>query len=82
MPKKIFWPASLVVMGLVFMAANMGYLSYQFWHLWPIILVVVGLGGLLTADRDEWMVKRSSRSAAKKRTVKKAPARKRKRSKK
>jgi hypothetical protein len=25
--------------------------------LWPVILVVVGLGGLLTSDRDEWMKK-------------------------
>lgn len=56
MPKKVFWPAALVVMGLVFLAANMGMLPSSLWNLWPIILIVVGLGGLITADRDEWMV--------------------------
>lgn len=55
MPKKIFWPVSLVIMGLVFLASNMGYLPARFWNLWPIILIVVGLGGLLTSDRDEWL---------------------------
>lgn len=55
MPKKVFWPAALVVMGLVFLAQNMGYLSPQFWNLWPIILIVVGLGGLITSDRDQWL---------------------------
>lgn len=55
MPKKVFWPATLVVMGLVFLASNMGYLPIQFWNLWPVILIVVGLGGLLTSDREEWM---------------------------
>lgn len=55
MPKKVFWPLTLVVMGLIFMASNMGYLPKEFWNLWPLILVVVGLGGLITADRDEWI---------------------------
>lgn len=56
MPKKIFWPITLVVMGLIFMASNMGYLPRAFWNLWPLILVIVGLGGLITADREEWLV--------------------------
>jgi len=54
MPKKVFWPASLVVMGLIFLASNLGYLPREFWNLWPIILIVVGLGGLVTSDSDEW----------------------------
>lgn len=56
MPKKIFWPITLVIMGLIFMASNMGYLPRAFWNLWPLILVIVGLGGLITADREEWLV--------------------------
>jgi hypothetical protein len=56
MPKKVFWPVTLVVMGLIFMASNMGYLPKAFWNLWPLILVIVGLGGLITSDRDEWLV--------------------------
>jgi hypothetical protein len=56
MPKQVFWPLTLVIMGLVFIASNLGLLPREFWNLWPLILVVVGLGGLLTSDRTEWMV--------------------------
>lgn len=55
MPKSVFWPATLVIMGLIFLASNMGMLPPAFWNFWPLILIVVGLGGLLTADRDEWL---------------------------
>lgn len=79
MPKHIFWPATLVTMGLIFLASNMGYLPVAFWNLWPIILIVVGLGGLLTSDRTEWMTSPSQRrttsaptSSRKKKTQKKA----------
>jgi hypothetical protein len=73
MPKKIFWPITLVIMGLIFMASNMGYLPRAFWNLWPLILVVVGLGGLITSDREEWLVEE-------KRKVIKKPASKKKKS--
>ena len=55
MPKKVFWPLTMIVMGCIFLASNLGLLPTEFWHLWPVILIVVGLGGLLTSDRDEWM---------------------------
>lgn len=55
MSKQVFWPLTLVVMGLIFLASNLGLLPREFWNLWPLILVIVGLGGLLTADRMEWM---------------------------
>jgi len=74
MPKKIFWPATLVVMGLIFMASNMGLLPLAFWNLWPLILVIVGLGGLITADQDEWIVNNKNKKTAKKK--KKRAARK------
>lgn len=66
MPKKYFWPIAFVAMGFVLLASNLGLLPGEFWNFWPLILIVVGLGGLLTADRDEWMVdtgKHSSKNA-------------------
>ena len=74
MPKKVFWPATLVVMGLIFMASNMGLLPLAFWNLWPLILVIVGLGGLITADQDEWIVNSKNKKTTKKK--KKRAARK------
>jgi len=55
MPKKVFWPATLIIMGVIFLASNLGILPRQFWNLWPLVLILVGLGGLLTSDRDEWL---------------------------
>jgi hypothetical protein len=55
MPKKVFWPVAMIAMGLIVLASNIGLLPREFWNLWPLILIVVGLGGLLTCDRDEWM---------------------------
>ena len=52
-------------MGLIFLASNFGYLPQDFWNLWPIILIVVGLGGLVTADRKEWMHNEKSSSSSK-----------------
>ncbi len=65
MPKKYFWPAALIVMGFVLLASNLGLLPGEFWNFWPLILIVVGLGGLLTADRDEWMVEPGERGSKK-----------------
>ena len=64
MPKKVFWPAAMVVMGCIFLASNLGLLPQEFWNLWPIILIVVGLGGLVVCDRDEWMWESKSRKSA------------------
>ena len=80
MPKNVFWPATLVIMGFIFLASNLGMLPKEFWNFWPLVLIVVGLGGLLTSDREEWMVdttkkKSKPRSKAKR---KKKPARKKK----
>lgn len=73
MPKRVFWPAALVVMGFIFMASNMGMLPKEFWNLWPVILVVVGLGGLLLSDKEDWdTVKSTSTKTASKPMAKKA----------
>ena len=76
MPKNVFWPATLVVMGFIFLASNLGMLPKEFWNLWPLILIIVGLGGLLTSDRKEWMVETKKPKSKAKR--KKKPARKKK----
>lgn len=78
MPKKIFWPITLVIMGIIFMASNLGYLPKAFWNLWPLILIVVGLGGLVTADRDEWLYEDKKSSTKKVTSSKKVPAKKKK----
>lgn len=71
MPKKVFWPAALVSMGFIFLASNLGYLPRAFWNLWPIILIVVGLGGLLTSDKDQWETADSSKKVSTKSVPKK-----------
>lgn len=55
MPKRVFWPVTMIVMGLIFLASNLGLLPREFWNLWPLLLIVVGLGGLLTSDREQWL---------------------------
>lgn len=76
MPKNVFWPATLVIMGFIFLASNMGMLPKEFWNFWPLILIIVGLGGLLTSDREEWLVETKKPKSKAKRTKK--PARKKK----
>lgn len=71
MPKSVFWPATLVIMGLIFLASNMGMLPAAFWNFWPLILIIVGLGGLLTSDRTEWLAETDSPSPKKKSNKKK-----------
>ncbi|MDH5533389.1 MAG: DUF5668 domain-containing protein [Candidatus Pacebacteria bacterium] len=82
MPKRVFWPAALVTMGLIFLASNLGLLPLAFWNLWPIILIVVGLGGLLLSDKEDWdtaSTPKTKRKTAKKTTVaKKKTTRKKK----
>jgi Domain of unknown function (DUF5668) len=65
MPKRVFWPIALVVMGIIFLASNVGMLPRSFWNLWPLILIIVGLGGLLISDREEWVTpEKKSRTVA------------------
>ncbi len=76
MPKRVFWPVAMVVMSLLLIASNMGVLPRYFWNLWPVILLIVGLGGLLISDREEWDSEptkkpaKSKKVSAKKRTKK------------
>lgn len=76
MPKSVFWPLTLVVMGLIFLASNLGMLPPQFWNFWPLILIIVGLGGLVTSDQDEWLVGGKKRSSRKRKSTRKSSKRK------
>lgn len=69
MPKNVFWPATLVIMGLIFLASNLGMLPSIFWNFWPLILIIVGLGGLLTSDREQWLYE-PKKTVKKKRALK------------
>jgi len=75
MPKHVFWPVTMVIFGLIFLASNLGMLPREFWNLWPIIFIVVGLGGLLTSDKKEWLFDTSEKKKSKK-TTKKSSAKK------
>ena len=43
---KLFWPLTLIFVGAIVMAINVGVLPVVVWKFWPVILVVVGLVGL------------------------------------
>lgn len=76
MPKKDFWPLSLVIMGFILLASQFEILPPTFWFLWPVIMIVVGLGGLLTTDRQEWL--RDLKDTPKKKGKKKSSKKKKK----
>ncbi len=72
MPKRVFWPVALVVLGIIALATSVGMMPASFWNLWPLILIIVGLGGLLISDKEEW----DTPAAAPRRTVSKPVAKK------
>ncbi len=80
MPKKLFWPLTLVVMGLILLASNMGLLPAIFWNFWPLMLIIVGLAGILISDRDDW--NKPKKTVKKKKSSSKKSSKKRKTSKK
>lgn len=76
MPKNVFWPAALAIMGFILLSSNLGMLPRDFWNLWPIILIVVGLGGLITADNDEWLCEPKKKKSSSKKSKKKKSSKK------
>lgn len=36
--------AVLLFLGVVFLLMNYGFLSSDFWKMWPIILIIIGAG--------------------------------------
>jgi hypothetical protein len=50
--RNIVWPVTLIVVGLLFLAYNLGYIQFaqlkdliSTW--WPVVLIALGLAGLL-----------------------------------
>jgi len=60
------------------MASNTNLLPRTFFDLWPLLLVIVGLGGLLTSDKEEWdgqpksTLKKKTRTSSAKKSSKKS----------
>lgn len=52
--RSLFWPLTLIILGLVFLAYNLGLLSQNVWttllDLWPLLLVLIGLDGILNRN--------------------------------
>jgi hypothetical protein len=54
--RNLIWPIVLIVIGVLFLAHNLGYLAFaQLRELigtwWPLILIALGIGGLLNRKR-------------------------------
>jgi hypothetical protein len=50
--RNVVWPITLIVVGLLFLAYNLGYIQFaqlkdiiSTW--WPVVLIALGLAGLL-----------------------------------
>jgi uncharacterized membrane protein len=69
MPKRVFWPVALLIFGLIILAANLGLLPAFLVDLWPVMLIIVGLGGLLISDREEWTPSEKSAKSSPKKPV-------------
>ncbi len=54
MPKRVFWPIALVLFGIILLASNVGMMPKTLWNLWPLLFIIIGLGGLLISDKEEW----------------------------
>ena len=56
--RSLFWPLTLIILGLVFLTYNLGMLSNDLWttliNLWPLLLVLIGLDGLLGRGGIVW----------------------------
>lgn len=55
MPKQYFWPATLILFGAIFAGTAIGMMPVKLLVIWPIFMLIIGLGGLATADRSEWL---------------------------
>jgi hypothetical protein len=62
MPKRMFWPMATLILGGIIIATRLGLLSEDFASLWPIVLIVVGLAGIVISDKEEWDVESAASS--------------------
>ncbi|HZZ98326.1 MAG TPA: hypothetical protein VFG51_00155 [Candidatus Saccharimonadia bacterium] len=63
---KLFWPLTLIFVGVLVMMLNIGVLPAAAWRLWPAIPVVIGLVGL-SATCDNCRVETKRKSSKKRR---------------
>lgn len=54
MPKHTFFAATVLVFGLIWLAANLGLLPMFLLNFWPLMMILVGLGGLVLGDKSSW----------------------------
>lgn len=54
--RNLVWPMTLIVVGVLFLAYNLGYMQFAqlkdiigTW--WPVILIALGVGGLVQKSR-------------------------------
>jgi hypothetical protein len=54
--RNIVWPVTLIVVGVLFLAYNLGFLHFAqlreiigTW--WPVVLIALGVAGLLQKNR-------------------------------
>ncbi|MFD0748618.1 LiaI-LiaF-like domain-containing protein [Mucilaginibacter calamicampi] len=54
---KLFPGVVLILIGLMFMLRNYGFLHFHFWnlfYLWPIIIVIIGINLIFANNRSTW----------------------------
>ena len=52
----LIWGVTLIGLGFIFLASNLGTLpEFDFGRMWPLILLVIGVGQLFSKDKDAWV---------------------------
>lgn len=64
---RLFWPLTLIFVGVLIMMLNVGVIPEDAVKLWPAIPVVIGLVGLSSTCDNCRVETRSKRSSKKKR---------------
>ena len=63
----LFWPLTLIFVGVAIMMMNLGVIPSSAVALWPVILVILGLVGLAGSATNVTSRKSASKPAKKKR---------------
>ncbi|MCK4858817.1 MAG: hypothetical protein KAT58_12655 [candidate division Zixibacteria bacterium] len=58
-PSRVRWGIFWILIGLVFLANNAGWLSWWVWadlaQLWPVLLIAIGLEMIVRKSKIEWL---------------------------
>ncbi|HCR93164.1 MAG TPA: hypothetical protein DIU47_04410 [Candidatus Pacebacteria bacterium] len=63
----LFWPLTLIFVGVLVMMVNIGVLPAGLWKFWPVVLVVIGLVGLSGSCENCRMGSTPSKKSSKRR---------------